>query len=294
MLDDVDNNNDDEGCMDGNWRADGLGGMFLKFNRDRFCDDELEEIEAEETAAAQQEGSNDAIGLAVSHTRIMEHEFLTLPTGGDEQGWARLHIEIIKPRQLHIADFIARRFAEGNYHPRIRIRRLSAEDMENLLTHKKYGNDAFIKKEYAEAVQHYNHALRTIDHTPLFVAPLDQIKEVVNVLSNQAECYLRLKKFRDAGNVATMALMFDNSHEKSRMRRAKAELAIAGDSYLIQAQADLQEIMDNQTTKPGVKEAKDFLEQLDELLRMAKRTFEEKNSDGDWELYVRMVTERCW
>ena len=270
--------------MDGNWRAD-LGGMFLKFNRDMFCDDELEEFEAEEAV----------VGLAAAApTRIMEHEFLTLPTGGDEQGWARLHIEIIKPRQLHIADFVARRFAEGNCHPRIRIRRLSAQDMNNLLIHKKHGNDAFIKKEYAEAVQHYNDALRTIYQTPLFVAPLEQIKEVVNVLSNQAECYLRLKKFRDAGNVATMGLMFDNSHEKSRIRRAKAELAIAGDSYLIQAQVDLQEIIENQTTKAGVKEAKDFLEQLDELLEMAKKTFEEKNPDGDWELYVRMVKERCW
>ena len=274
--------------MDGNWRADGLGGMFLKFNRDMFCDDELEEFETEEKT---REHSTSAV---ISAPRIREHEFLTLPTDGEEQGWARLQIEIIKPRQLHIADFIARRFAEGNCHPRIRIRRISDQGMKELLAHKKNGNDAFVRKEYGEAVQHYNDALRTVHHIPLFVAPLEQIKEVVNVLSNQAECYIRLKKFKDAGNVATMALMFDNSHEKSRMRRAKAALAIAGDSYLIQAQVDLQEIMDNQTTKAGVKEARDFLEQLDELVAMAKKTFEEKNPDGDWDLYVRIVKERCW
>jgi hypothetical protein len=165
--------------------------------------------------------------------------------------------------------------------------------MEEFLAQKRAGNESFVKKDYAQAVQHYNDALKMIQ-IAMFVAPLDQIKEVVNVLSNQAECYLRLKKFKDAGNVATLALMFDNGHEKSRMRRAKAELVIAGDSYLIQAQLDLQEIVDNNLSKAGVKEAKEYLEQLDELLAMAKTTFEEGHPGEDWDLYVRMVKARCW
>lgn len=273
---------DEDRYSDGNWLVDGLllGGMFLKFNRDDFCDNELEEFQAEQDASP---------NAPVS----MEHEFLNMPSNGDEPGWARLHMEILKPRTLHVADFIARRFAEGTCPARIRIRSISPDDMQQLLAHKKVGNEAFSRKDYEQAIQHYNDALTAI-RVDLFVAPSEHIKEVVNVLSNQAECYIRLKRYQNAGSTATCALMFDNGHEKSRMRRAKAELAIAGDSYLIQAQVDLQEVVENNSSKAGVKEATEYLEQLDELLTMEKATFQDRNPDGDWDSYVRMVKSKCW
>mmetsp|Transcript_2872 Transcript_2872/g.6765 ORF Transcript_2872/g.6765 Transcript_2872/m.6765 type:complete len:114 (+) Transcript_2872:477-818(+) len=113
------------------------------------------------------------------------------------------------------------------------------------------------------------------------------MQQVANVLSNKAECYLRLKQHEDAGDAATAALLLDNSHEKSRMRRAKAEMAIAGASYLIQAQVDLQEIVDERHSSTGVKQAK-------QILTMEKSIFQKANPDGDWRLYIRMIKATCW
>jgi len=148
------------------------------------------------------------------------------------------------------------------------------------------------KQNYSKAVEHYDDAL--LFPEALYVAPADDMQQVANVLSNKAECYLRLKQHEDAGDAATAALLLDNSHEKSRMRRAKAEMAIAGASYLIQAQVDLQEIVDERHSSTGVKQAKQYQEELEEILTMEKSIFQKANPDGDWRLYIRMIKATCW
>ena len=285
----TDNDDDDtrrmaqnDKCWDGNWMAEGLSGMMISLDDPDFCDDELEEF---------QDDLEDKPHLT------MEQEFLQIPQldGADDSGtedFRRLRQHILQPRHLHLCDGVVRRVAEGSCPPRIRIRKLESEEMDELLERKRLGNEAFGTKDYEKAIEHYDEAL--LFAARLYVAPADQIKEVVNVLSNQAECHLRLKQFKEAGSVATHALLFNNSHEKSRMRRAKAALYVAGVSYLVQAQVDLEEIVENHYSRAGVNEAQEYLEQLEELLEMERVTFEKKNPDSDWSLYIRLLRSKCW
>ena len=268
----------DDGCWDGMWLADGLYGMMISLDSNDFCDDETEEFLDDQKEFGLQTQEQD--------------EFLTFPLYGDEEAWAQLQTKVLDPRNLHIADGVIRRLCENNCPPRIRIRKLESEDMEELMKHKKLGNEAFSKKEYEKAIECYDEALLTISN--LFVAPKEQVNEVVNVLSNQAECYLRLKQYQDAGAAATDALMFNCSHEKSRLRRAKAEMAIAGVYYLVQAKVDLESILEEKGSKAGLKQAKEYLEELEELLEMEKKKYEKKKPDSDWNLYIQILRAKCW
>ena len=269
----------DDRCWDGNWMTSGLNLMFVGLTSDDFCQNQMTEFldEKEDGGGVLQE----------------EHEFLTLPLDGDEDAWAKMHIRILRPRQLHLAGGAIRSFTDGTCPPRIRIRKLNSKEMEELLEHKKLGNQAFSSKEFETAIEHYDDALIVVP-LEMFVAPVEQINTIVSVLSNKAECELRLKRYEDAGCTATDALMFDNNHEKSRLRRAKAELAIAGLPHLVQAQVDLQEIVENLYSKAGVKEAKELLNQLDEILDMEKKCKLNQNPDFDYDFYVRMLKSRCW
>lgn len=270
----------DERCWDGTWMADGFKGMMIGLDAADFCQAEMQEFEDDQREA----------GGKLNE----DHEFLQLPPDGDETGWQHLHDRMLNPRGLVVACCVLRRAAEGTCPPRIRIRKLDPDAMQQLLDYKQLGNTAFSKQEYEKAVALYDDALMVVGDN-LYVAPQQQIQEVVNVLSNQAECYLRLKKFQQAGDTATRALMFDNGHEKSRLRRAKAALAIAGPSKLIQAQVDLQEIVDEHFSTAGVKEAKGLLPQLDEILQMERTTLDAKvPGPSTWDVYVRHVKSTCW
>lgn len=268
-------------CWDLNWMVAGLDGMFIDLDMDDFVENEMLEFEDNQEVAG---GS-----------LIKEHEFLNLETmmGGDEDAYARLHMEVIKPRKLRIADGVSRRIAEGSCPPRIRIRSLSKAEMDLLLEAKQKGNEAFCKEDYGKALEYYDEALSFVGLN-LFVAPEKQVEQVVNILSNQAECYLRLKRFQDAGKAATNALLFINGHEKSRLRRAKAALAIAGTTYLIQAQVDLEEIVTENYSKAGVAQAKEYLEEMKDILALEQNTFKKRHPDTDWDFYVRLLISKCW
>ena len=177
---------------------------------------------------------------------------MELPLEGDESGWATLAVQVLEPRQLHLASGITRWYLNGSCPPRIRIRKLDEKEMDALICKKKLGNQAFTEKNYSKAIEHYEDALLLVDI--FFVAPTVQVDEIINCLSNQAECHLRLGQNKEAGDAATAALMFDQFHQKSRFRRAKAELAIGTFSYLVQAQADLEEIIREEETMDVAKE----------------------------------------
>ena len=222
-----------------------------------------------------------------------EHEFLKIPENADdEQEWARIHMEILHPRKLVVASGVMHLCAQNSCPPQLRIRQIPPEEMKELLAKKVSGNEEFAKQNYIEAIEFYNEALDFLEH--FYVAPAEQVEQVVNVLSNKAECHLRLKQYEDAADVATAALLLDNSHDKSRLRRAKAEMAIAGASYLIQARVDLKEIVEQHHSIAGVRQAKEFLSELEEILAMEKRTFESQHPEGDWDQYVRMLEATCW
>jgi tetratricopeptide (TPR) repeat protein len=272
----------DDRAWDGNWSSAGLSAMFVELQNPYFEEEQWEDFLEEQKE--------------ISSLRA-EEEFINLDIPGeDEESWARLHMQVLHPRGLVIASLVMRRVAEGICPKRIRIRKMDDTEFNELMEHKKAGNEAFSKKRYKEAIEKYEEALLMADSS--FVAPKSQMDQIVTVISNQAECYLRLKKYKDAGQTATDALLLDSGHAKSRMRRAKAELAIAGASHLLQAQIDLEEIVNNdgdQKSREGIKQAKEYLEQLDEILQMEKTALLEKHgSDYDWDLYVRMMKSKCW
>ena len=269
----------DSRCWDGNWMADGHDGMFVHLSRDTFCDDEMEDfLEEQEEAGGKLQ---------------LDHEFLRIPVDADDENeWARIHMEILHPRKLVVASGVMHLCAQDSCPPQLRIQKIRPKEMEELLANKKKGNEEFAKKNFSKAIEYYDEALLFPQH--LYVAPAEHVEQVVNVLSNKAECYLRLKQYEDAGDTATAALLLDNSHEKSRMRRAKAEMAISGASYLIQARVDLKEIVEQHYSSAGVKQAKQYLAELEGILAMEKRTFQTKNTKGQWDEYVRMLEALCW
>lgn len=274
---------EDDRCWDGNWMADGYYGMFIELDDDNFLVNQMEDYLDDQ---AQSGGKLKT-----------EEEFIQLNvySEDDVEGFfTKLQEEVLEPRNLHLADYILHRLVEGGCcPPRIRIQRIPDEEFQELMGGKRKGNQAFGQKKYKEAIEHYEDALVLCTHD-LFVAPIELMEQVVNIMSNQAECHLRLKEYQEAGDAATNALLLNNNHEKSSMRRAKAEAAIGGISFLVQAQVDLEDLIDNQQSEAGVEEAKKFLEKVKELIKIEKKAFLQKTPKGDWDLVIQMYQSKCW
>jgi len=279
----------DDRCWDGNWMADGYDGMFVFLTQDDFCDSEWEEFLEE-----QEEEKN--------CSKKMCDEFLIVPSS--EEDWANTYQETLQPRNLQIASGVIHIWTQDCCPSRIRICQLDDEEMAVLLEQKILGNKAFSDNDYKKALEYYEEALMALCvHAP-YVAPVNQMNEIIKILSNQAECYLQLKQYGDAGRMATYALLIDSDHVKSRLRRAKAELAIAKAPYLIQAQVDLHNIIFAQdeegrlssfeNNNSGTEQAKACLTEVEDLLIEERKKHEEKNPNTDWDLFVRMMKSKCW
>ena len=97
-----------------------------------------------------------------------------------------------------MASGVNRRFVEETTPSRIRIQKFLEElEMKPLLEHKKQGNEMFGKKQYQDAIDLYDKALMIIPE--MYVGPYDQAEQIVAILSNKAECELRLELYHDAG-----------------------------------------------------------------------------------------------
>jgi tetratricopeptide (TPR) repeat protein len=291
MTDDQDDTQiQDDWYRDGMWMADGLDSMFVNFVSGELFDSEWEEFLED----CQRDSS-----LKV------EEEFISLPVNSDRLAWQSLFREVLLPRKLHLASAVFRHCREGTPFPRrLRIRRLPKDVMKDLLLREKnVGNQLFAEGKYEEAIESYDNALCVV--WQFMVAPADQVKEVVNCLSNQAECYLRMAEYQDAGNAATCALMLDDEHAKSRFRRAKAAIAIAADggidplSRLIQAQYDLEEtirILGNDSN--ATQEATETLQSVEKLLAKERKSWEKNhpgvNFDCAWDFFIRQFRSKCW
>mmetsp|Transcript_7762 Transcript_7762/g.11496 ORF Transcript_7762/g.11496 Transcript_7762/m.11496 type:complete len:366 (-) Transcript_7762:124-1221(-) len=272
----------DDRFWDGSWRADGFMGMFVRFDSEDYLEDQMAMFFEE------QEDSSSPLQI--------EDAFLDILSGGDvETEVVRLHQGKLIPGKLHLASGVSHRIIMGICPPKVRIVKLDTEDMEMLLKNKALGNQSFSKGKFEEAMEHYEEALLSIVDN-LFVAPTDQIKQVVNVLSNQAECHLRLNQDTEAGDAATSALLLDEGHDKSRIRRAKAELSIGGTAYLCQAEVDLEHVIEMQSSETSVENATSLLRRVKSKLKYEKKIFEQENTNKDWgwDLVMRSYKCRCW
>jgi tetratricopeptide (TPR) repeat protein len=193
---------------DGMWLADGFLGMMIHLDSEDFLEEESLEFEADQE---------------IDENLKFEREFLFFNLGNLEK--LEQMGQTLRTRQLSLTACIRRRLVEGMCPPRIRIRRMRELERKEILEIKRKGNEAFAAKKYEEALECYDDATLLFP-TYMFVAPQQDMKELVIILSNMAECHLRLKQYNEAGQIATEALMFDSEHEKSRIRRAKAELAL--------------------------------------------------------------------
>ena len=100
---------------------------------------------------------------------------------------------------------------------------MDEETFLQILQVKRRGNDMFRKKNYERALEIYGrtHGMDMQFQLGCFLAG-EQRAEKVNILSNEAECYLRLREYAQAQMKASEALALDKRHEKSLVRRAKA------------------------------------------------------------------------
>ena len=138
----------------------------------------------------------------------------------------------------------------------------------SMLREKEKGNRSFARGQHKSALDSYLQAEKMLGGavSGIFLVP-HQRSELVKVLSNQAECYLRMKKFDDAILQATAAIQLDKRHEKSLLRRAKAlyEGAVRvkplNSAIAAKAAEDLQLIID--MGGDGTAEATGLLDQIE-------------------------------
>lgn len=264
---------------DGAWVCMGLNGMMVNLdNLDEFILDQEEEWDRDKEQRPELRRDNEFVELDL-HT----FEELVGPS--------------LRERGLTVASGITRRLAQDDcVLPPFRITRVREEDMHELIATKHRGNKHFAAGLYEKAFETED-ALCCVVEYQFFVAPASQVEEVVIILSNQVECQLRLHDYRNAAQIATDALILDADHEKTRIRRAKAELALYRKEkkyllHLVQAKHDLEEVLVSPfSSKNGHESAKMLLEEINELIENERQMFEEESPDGNFDLGV---NSKCW
>lgn len=123
----------------------------------------------------------------------------------------------------------------------------SPVDLDGALAHKEHGNQAFAAGELEDALAAYDQALALLP-VPYVLPGTPEVELRVSVLSNKAQCLLRLQRWEDAAAAAKAALELDSTHAKSaeRLRMAleklftgarrleQAEQALMAGDYLIE------------------------------------------------------------
>mmetsp|Transcript_2762 Transcript_2762/g.5462 ORF Transcript_2762/g.5462 Transcript_2762/m.5462 type:complete len:321 (+) Transcript_2762:141-1103(+) len=254
-----------DACWDGCWLADGLHGMFLHLTTQK-------------------------------NVFIADDEFVRLDMDQEDQdGWGRLHVEVLEPRNLQIAAGVIRRISEGTCPKKLPIRTLSENNMKRLQDGQHAGDRALVKKNYKKVIAKYNKALQDVITHDFFVAPSEQMEDVADMLCSTAQAYLSLGKYAKAGKAATASLLFVGNHETARLCRAKAAMAMQSTPYLIQAQVDLQEVLHNgEPSEEEEHEADQLLQTMGPLLRTKCTEFESENPNANWQVWVESIKAKCW
>ena len=305
----------DDFAYDGMWPFTGFGGMMVRL-AEEFVESRQELAEANRSREKADENEQQQQQQQQQQQTGEDDNFVVL-TGidlSDETSIHRLQ-ENLDERGLRMADGVLRRIVEGCCPPKLQITRLDEDTtMQRMRSLKKEGNQHFVEKGYREAIDCYDFALESIPidrRDRLCVAPGDQLDEIVAILSNKAECLLRKFRYEEASEVSTEALIFDNGHQKSRLRRARANLEIGmydryeatsrgdgtmtGVAYLVQARNDLDEILENpESTPAGRRAARDVVSKVDKLLAGAKKKVLSKDPDAEWDMTVLKMQSRCW
>jgi len=153
-----------------------------------------------------------------------------------------------------------------------KARTVDEQTMEQVLHYKERGNRAFHRNQYKRALDEYIIAERLMggDVAGMYLIP-NQRSQLVKILSNQSECYLRMKKYEHALVQSTIALKLDKTHPKSILRRVKALYYGSNkESNVVmkaQLEDELQQLLDqddNDTTN-NKKEALDLMKQIQSL-----------------------------
>jgi len=293
---------------DGNWPVDGrpdLTGEGLKIIQNKVQDDRADEGEAQDFHHA------DADGNGGDHDE--EGGFFYLEDYFPLQEKYNDMFQLLKCRNLAMASILLRRMKADIAPPYVRIRWLKEWERKKILECKKKANEARLFRQYEKALKLYEGALVYFP-ARMFVAPEPDINEMVGILSSQAECYLQLDDYQNAGQLATYALLFDGQHVRSRVRRAKAELALAriheehAAEYLVQAKVDLETVAVESSSSDTTKSYKSrssskYLEDSPEkllqevvipLLERERRIYYDGFPGGNWELHMKVLEARCW
>jgi hypothetical protein len=146
-----------------------------------------------------------------------------------------------------------------------------------MLREKDKGNRAFSRGQYKSALDNYLHAENLLGGavSGMYLVP-HQRAELVKLLSNQSECYLRMNKFDDAILQATAALQLDRRHEKSLLRRAKAlyegadPLKTLNSGVAASAAEDLQVLIELESG--GAQEARDLLNEIEVKINSSSKS----------------------
>ena len=149
-----------------------------------------------------------------------------------------------------------------------KARQVAQDDFTAMLRLKEKGKRAFNRGQYKTALDCFVKAEELLggDVTGIYLVP-HQRAAMVTLLSNQAECYLRLKKHEEAILQATKALQLDRRHSKSLLRRAKATIS-ASDRHVLHSMAaasaaeDLHAIIEMKGE--GAQEAQKLIDEISE------------------------------
>lgn len=156
-----------------------------------------------------------------------------------------------------------------------RARQVSNDNYAAMLMQKEKGKRAFCRGQYKSALDFYLRAEELMggDIMGMYLVP-QQRAELVTLLSNQSECYLRLKKYEEATMQATKALQLDKRHSKSLLRRAKATIgsseqqgSLMFSSMHFGAAEDLQAIIEMKGE--AVPEAQSLISEIEENVNAA-------------------------
>lgn len=143
--------------------------------------------------------------------------------------------------------------------------RISDDVFASVQREREKGNRSFQRGQYNAALRSYLAAEQLVGVPGMYLIP-EQRDELVKLLSNQAECYLRTMKYDEAKNAASAALVLNKKHLKSILRRAKAVYHGAVkrkqcNSDVAAAVDDLQAVVEE--NKGGAQEAQILMDLID-------------------------------
>eukprot|EP00980_Cylindrotheca_fusiformis_P017576 scaffold5517_cov135-Cylindrotheca_fusiformis.AAC.6 len=153
--------------------------------------------------------------------------------------------------------------------------RINDDVFASVQSEREKGNRNFQRGQYNSALRSYLSAEKLIGVPGMYLIP-EQRDELVKILSNQAECYLRMMKYAAARDAANAALVLDKNHMKSLLRRGKAvyygakKLKIFN-SEVAAAVEDLRLVVE--ANEGGTQEAQEFIDLINENLRTVAPQF---------------------